>query len=160
MSSPLRRAFALSRGLESTAQRLSTDPVGGISGSHICANLTECAFGPQCTEAARAGEPCLGIKSELLKAAHWSAARYGLCGDLIDIHSPQAVAAKTYIKDFMEALRPALEAEGDWHQVSTAVDQVLAQGNGAQRQRQWRSQMGEWPYVVDRLIRETTVNLS
>lgn len=60
----------------------------------------------------------------------------------------------------METLRPALEAEGDWHQVSTAVDQVLARGNGAQRQRQWRSQMGEWPYVVDRLIRETTVNLS
>jgi carboxylate-amine ligase len=112
------------------------------------------------TDAARAGKPCPPIKSELLKAAHWTAARYGLSGDLIDIHKPLAVDTKTYMKDFLAFLRPALEAEGDWPLVSAAVDHVLEHGNGAQRQRQWWAKMGEWPYVVDRLIRETTAGLS
>jgi carboxylate-amine ligase len=111
------------------------------------------------TGAARAGEPCPPIKSEMLKAAHWTAARYGLSGDLIKVQKPQAIDAQSYMQDFLAYLRPALEAEGDWPQISTAVQRVMEQGNGASRQRQWFAQMGEWPYVVDRLIEETTTGL-
>lgn len=108
-----------------------------------------------CTEAARAGAPCPPIKSEMLKAAHWTAARYGLSGELIEVSKPRPVPAERYLQDFLTGLRPALAAEGDWQQVSEAVEAVLQHGNGASRQRRWFAQMGEWPYVVDRMIRET-----
>jgi gamma-glutamyl:cysteine ligase YbdK (ATP-grasp superfamily) len=84
--------------------------------------------------------------------------RYGLSGHLIDIPKSLAVDAETCISSVLAYLRPALEAEGDWPLVSAAVNTILKHGNGAQRQRRWWSQMGEWPYMVDRLIRETTVS--
>lgn len=108
------------------------------------------------TEAARTGEPCAPIKSEMLKAAHWTAARYGLSGKLIEVNKLMPVSAEGYLNDFLAYLRPALEAEGDWQRVSEAVEAVLKHGNGASRQRQWYAQMGDWSYVVDRMIRATT----
>ncbi len=88
-----------------------------------------------CTKAARSGEVCPPIKSEMLKAAHWTAARCGLSGELIEVRKPQPVAAESYLQDFLTDRRPAaLEAEGDWQQVSEAVAAVLKHGNGASRQ--------------------------
>ena len=95
----------------------------------------------------------------MLKAAHWTAARYGLSGELIEVSKPRPVPAERYLQDFLTGLRPALAAEGDWQQVSEAVEAVLQHGNGASRQRRWFAQMGEWPYVVDRMIRETATFL-
>ncbi|MBE9156886.1 carboxylate-amine ligase [Nodosilinea sp. LEGE 06152] len=109
------------------------------------------------TEAARAGEPCPPIKSELLKAAHWTAARYGLTGDLIEVKASAAVPASTYINQMLDTLKPALQANHDWEVVYSAVQRILTFGNAASRQRQWLKETGDLRQVVDRLIEQTAM---
>ncbi|MGB3136093.1 MAG: carboxylate-amine ligase [Nodosilinea sp.] len=113
-----------------------------------------------CRDEAIASHPYDPIKSELLKAAHWTAARYGLSGDLIDLQQQQAISAKDGIQQLMTYLKPALEAEGDWDTVNGIVQNLLAEGNSASRQRQWYKESGTWEGVVDRLIEQTAKGLS
>lgn len=123
----------------------------------MLAGLTK-ALVRTCYEASRASVPYPPVKSELLKAAHWNAARYGLDADLIDLRAPVAVPAKTFIEQFLDYLKPALEAAGDWEIVAPLVRQVVQQGNGASRQREWLEQTGDWQQVVDRLIEQTATH--
>lgn len=111
-----------------------------------------------CYEAAIAHQPYPMVKTELLKAAHWTAARYGLSGDLIDLEHAIAVPAKDHIQQLMNFLKPALQAEGDWEMVHSAVHTVLTHGNGASRQRRWYEETGSWQSVVDRLIDQTAMH--
>jgi carboxylate-amine ligase len=106
-------------------------------------------------EATLAAEPYPTVKSEFLKAAHWTAARYGLSADLIDLKTSTSPPAADYIQQFLAYLRPALEAEGDWSVVEPLVQRVLTRGNGASRQRQWFDETGSLRSVVDRLVQQT-----
>ena len=111
-------------------------------------------------EEAVAEQPYPAVKSELLKAAHWTAARYGLSAELIDLKQAIAVPAPEHITRLLDYLRPALEAEGDWDTVTALVNQVLLQGNGATRQRQWLQATGSIRQVVDGLIAQTAAGIA
>ena len=113
-----------------------------------------------CYEAAIAQQPYPQVKSELLKAAHWTAARYGLSADLIDLETGKAISAEANINQFVAYLQPALVAEGDWAEVNSMVQKVLTNGNGATRQRRWYEETNSWQSVVDRLIDQTAMHIA
>jgi len=52
-------------------------------------------------------------------------------------------------------VRPGLEAEGDWDEVSTLVCATLQHGNGAARQRAVYRRTGRLEDVVDSIVAET-----
>jgi carboxylate-amine ligase len=108
---------------------------------------------------AQSGDAYPAVKSELLKAAHWTAARYGVSAQLIDLQQAIAVPARDHVARLLDYLRPALEAEGDWDVVVPLVQQVLEQGNGAARQRRWRQETGSLHEVVDHLIAQTAAGV-
>ncbi|NER85223.1 MAG: YbdK family carboxylate-amine ligase, partial [Leptolyngbya sp. SIO1D8] len=98
---------------------------------------------------------CPEIRSELLKAAMWQAARYGTQGELIDFTALSPTTAKDSIHTLLAYIRPALEEHGDWHQVSQQVEGILTEGNSAQRQRQIYQFAGNHQAIVDYLLEQT-----
>ena len=95
------------------------------------------------------------VRPELLRAATWRAARYGISGDLVDVVAETALPARRLIDRFLERLRPALEDAGDWDEVSGLVGRVLADGTGADRQRRVWAATGNPAAVVDFVVKET-----
>ncbi|MGE2734899.1 glutamate--cysteine ligase 2 [Mycolicibacterium vaccae] len=80
-------------------------------------------------------EPRLPLAPFALKAAYWKAARDGLDGDGIDFESHEAVPATELLGRLVERVRPALEDVGDYGFVTAGLEEVVARGNGATRQR-------------------------
>ncbi|HVG32810.1 MAG TPA: carboxylate-amine ligase, partial [Pyrinomonadaceae bacterium] len=80
-------------------------------------------------------EPARHARPELLRAAKWRAARYGLDADLIDTEEERAVPAAELIEKLLAFLRPVLEARAEWDEVSGLVRQTIERGTGATRQR-------------------------
>lgn len=101
------------------------------------------------------GEPLPDVRPEVLRAAKWRAARYGLDGDLIDVAAGVARPAADMIERLLAHLRPALEADGNWEEVSTLTRYTLARGNGASRQRQAFARADSFDAVVDLIVAET-----
>lgn len=109
----------------------------------------------RCGEAERRAEPYSRARPELLRAAHWRAARYGLDGELIDVGECRSVPAPELIEGMLRFLRPSLEALDDWDEVSTLVREVRERGTGAQRQREIYARTGRMEAVVDYVVAET-----
>ena len=63
-----------------------------------------------------------------------------------------SIPAREMVKRLLAFTRPALEAAGDWEEVSALVYETLERGNGADRQRQVYEQAGRLGDVVDMLI--------
>lgn len=97
----------------------------------------------------------VGVRPELLRAAEWRAARYGLDETLIDVHAGQAVPAKDLVHQLLAYLRPALEENGEWDEISHLVNEVLERGNGAARQRAAFEKKGDLTDVVQYIAAET-----
>lgn len=108
-----------------------------------------------CYDRARRETPYEEIRPELVRAAHWHAARYGLESELLDLFEARAVPAHAVVTNLLDWVRPALEDAGDWDEVSALVAQTLWRGNGATRQRAAFAQRGSMEDVVDLLVRET-----
>jgi carboxylate-amine ligase len=104
---------------------------------------------------AQGDEPFQPARPELLRAAHWRAARYGLEGELIDIAAGRAVPAADLVQSLMAFVRPALEEAGDWDEVSALVGETLRDGNGAMRQRAVLAETNRMEAVVDYILDET-----
>ncbi|MFV8162512.1 glutamate--cysteine ligase [Mycobacterium sp. 134] len=87
-----------------------------------------------------------------IRAAHWKAARDGLDGDGIDLLGDQStVPARELLDRFVDTVRPALVALGDYEMVRGELGRVVAEGNGAMRQRRaWRCR-GEIEDVISEL---------
>jgi carboxylate-amine ligase len=86
----------------------------------------------------------------------WRAARSGLEGDLLDLpRSPRPVAAAAVIRVLLTELRPYLEAQGDWDQVSALTERALARGSSAAEQRRAYHRRGRLTDVVDMLLERT-----
>ena len=102
-----------------------------------------------------AGRPLLRIRPEMLQAAIWRAARYGLDADLIDLVEGRSLPAPDAVRDLLVRLRPALEDAGDWDDVASMVERVLADGTGAARQRRAFERSQELTDVVDLVVAET-----
>ena len=113
------------------------------------------AIARTCYDQAIKDEPALDVRPELLRAAKWRAARYGLEGELIDLVDKCAIPAHELIEKLLVTLRPALERYGEWDEINSLTHDTLARGNGATRQRAAYARRGQFEDVVDLLIAET-----
>jgi carboxylate-amine ligase len=101
-------------------------------------------------------EPAKDARPELLRAAKWRAARYGLDADLVDTESERAVPAAELVEKLLAFVRPALEESGDWDEISALVRETVRRGTGATRQRAAYARAGRLEDVVDLIVSETT----
>jgi carboxylate-amine ligase len=101
---------------------------------------------------AGAGEPAPRLRRELLDAARWRAARYGVEGTLVDLGEGRTAPARQVVDRLLAHVRPALESAGDWDEVAGLVDRALAGGNGAVRQRAAFARRGEMADVLSLLL--------
>ena len=108
-----------------------------------------------CYEQVLQGQLALHVRHELLRAANWHAARYGLGSQLIDPLNERPRSAKDTLQQFLLLLRPALEAHNDWEEVSNHVYRILKEGTGAARQRAVYQRTGNLQDVVDFVVAET-----
>jgi carboxylate-amine ligase len=108
-------------------------------------------------DARERGEPVPRLDDWMLRAAHWKAARDGLDGEAIDLAGDFSTApARVLLAAFIEHLRPALEALGDYEMARDELARIADQGNGAMRQcRAWRRRK-EVADVIDELATATT----
>jgi carboxylate-amine ligase len=113
------------------------------------------ALARQCQTCDARGEPIKHARPELLRAAKWHAARYGLNGELIDVAARRAMSAAEAVDALLRFVQPALEETGEWDEVSSLVRQTLARGTGADRQRAVWAQTGRLEDVVDLIVKET-----
>lgn len=84
-----------------------------------------------------------------LRAAYWKAAHDGLAGQLLDsVHDYGAVPARQQLDALVQKVRPALEQLGEHDRVTAELDRLLAEGNGAMRQRRLWRQRGNMLEVI------------
>ncbi len=88
------------------------------------------------------------LRRELVDAARWRAARYGVEGTLVDLRHVRTAPAREVVDGLLAHLRPALEEQGDWEEVHALVERVMADGTGAARQRRALARRGEMDDVV------------
>jgi carboxylate-amine ligase len=131
-----------------------TDVCATVDEAVMVAGLVR-ALTMTCYEQARRGEDYLRARPELLRAAKWRAARYGLDADLIDVRGQQSLPAREVIESLLDFVRPALEEAGAWTEVSGIVAETLERGTGASRQRAVLAAAGRLEDVVDMLVAET-----
>ncbi|HVF87584.1 MAG TPA: carboxylate-amine ligase [Pyrinomonadaceae bacterium] len=108
-----------------------------------------------CYEQAVRNQPLPAVRQELLRAAKWRAARYGLDADLVDVEAGRAAPAGELIEKLLAFLRPALEEHGEWDEVSSLVRETIERGTGATRQRGAFARSGRLEDVVDLILAET-----
>jgi carboxylate-amine ligase len=129
----------------------------------VCATIDEAvmlaglcrALARTCFTHDQDGAPVPMPRPEVLRAAQWQAARYGLDDNLIDVFTRRPVPAVDQIEAFLTFVRPALEESGEWDEVRSLVDQTFANGNGARRQRTVFERTGRFEDVVDQIVAET-----
>ena len=101
---------------------------------------------------AQRGVPPARLRGELFDAARWRAARYGLDGTLVDLGELRTAPARVVVDRLLAHVRPALEDHGDWDEISGLVERVMAEGNGASRQRAAFARRGSMDDVVALLL--------
>jgi carboxylate-amine ligase len=75
-------------------------------------------------------------RPELLRAAAWRAARYGMARDLVDLRAaPRLVPAWDLVDDFLDTISPGLDAHGDAASTRERLARLRERGTGAERQR-------------------------
>ena len=102
----------------------------------------------------QAGEPAPKTLPEIVAAAGWHAARYGLDGSLIG-SAGTPVTAREAARALLRHVTPALDEYGDTGQVAGLVEQTLREGNGSRRQRRALAESGPQG-LVRYLAAETT----
>lgn len=86
---------------------------------------------------AQHGHPPPDVRSELLRAARWRAARSGLEGELLDPLTGRPEPAEVVVRGLLAELREDLEGLGEWEVARDLTEQVLGRGTSAHRQRDW-----------------------
>lgn len=109
----------------------------------------------RCYEQALTDEAIPAVRPELLRAAKWRAARYGLDATLVDVHEQTSRPALEVIDGWLTFLRPSLEDNGDWAEISALVQQTIEGGTGAARQRNAFARGRRLEDVVDLIVSET-----
>lgn len=116
----------------------------------LCRALVETA-----TRSWRSGEPAPDWRSDLLRAAHWRAARVGMSGRLVDPVRRSLAPARAVVEGLIGHTREALRESGDVEAVEDAVERLLARGAGAARQRAVAEATGSLEAVVSDLRERT-----
>ncbi len=104
-------------------------------------------------------EPGPAVRPELLRVAHFLAARDGLDGDLVDVEAGRAAPAADVVDRLLAFVRPGLEQGGDWDEVLSLVEGTRRRGTGAARQRAAYQRTGRLEDVVDLLVEETAAGV-
>ncbi|OMB98140.1 carboxylate--amine ligase [Mycobacterium sp. NS-7484] len=96
-----------------------------------------------------------------IRVAHWKAAHDGLDGEgLYLLGEPSVLPARELLGRFVETVRPALEALGDYDMVTDELSRVVTEGNGAMRQRRAWQRRGEIADVISELASATVAGLT
>lgn len=95
------------------------------------------------------------VRSDLLRAAHWRAARHGLSGDLVHPTTWRPVPARDAVAALVEHLTPALGRTGDAELVDAGLARLVTVGGGARRQRQAFERTGTVAGVVADVVART-----
>lgn len=98
------------------------------------------------------GHPVSFPHAELLRAARWRAARYGVSETLVDVIERRAVPAADLVDQLLAHLRDDLSDNGEWQQVSETARAIARGGTGATRQRRTFAHRGDLRDVVDDLV--------
>ena len=95
-------------------------------------------------------------RPELMRAAKWRAARFGLDADLIDLELSRSVPARELVEKLLHHVRAVLEERDEWEEISGLVRETLERGTGAARQRRAFERAGRFEDVVDLVVAETS----
>ncbi|NJM98018.1 MAG: carboxylate-amine ligase [Phormidesmis sp. RL_2_1] len=135
--------------------------------SDVCSTIDEAvmlaglvrALAHTCYNDAMRDKAAMPVRGEMMKAAMWRAARYGLSGELIDFDKLQSIPARTSVSTLLEYVQPALTIYGDESVVIGEVERILAEGNSAQRQRQIYQETKSLQTVVDEIVRRSALSV-
>jgi carboxylate-amine ligase len=105
---------------------------------------------------AERAEPCPRPRPELLRAARWRAARFGLEGELFDPLSCALVPARVAVRGLLAELRDDLAAHDEWAAVLDMVERLFERGTSASRQRRTWLRTGDRRQVAAGIVREGT----
>jgi carboxylate-amine ligase len=94
-------------------------------------------------------------RADLLRAAQWRAARWGMGGPLVHPERHELKPAREVVHALVDRTADALDESGDRERVLQLVEQLLARGHGAARQRAVRESHGELTAVVADLAART-----
>ena len=97
-----------------------------------------------------------GVRTDLLRAAMWRAARSGLSGDLVDPVEAQSVDAWNQIDKLVDHLAIALQTSGDAGVVDAGLRDIQDRGTGSDEQRISYARQGHMRDVVLDAIARTT----
>jgi gamma-glutamyl:cysteine ligase YbdK (ATP-grasp superfamily) len=100
------------------------------------------------------GEPYPQPRPELLRAARWRAARHGLAEELFDPVLCTLVDARMAVRRLLTELEGDLREHGEWAEVVELVQQLLARGTSAARQRATWLRTGDLRAVAAAVVRE------
>jgi carboxylate-amine ligase len=90
------------------------------------------------------------------RAAMWQAARGGLSGNLLSHEAhPRPIPAARAVRKLVNRLRPQLEEMGDYDQVRSLAEAVLARGSSADRQRAAFAERANLDDVMDLVVQES-----
>nr|WP_211210847.1 glutamate-cysteine ligase family protein [Sporichthya polymorpha] len=103
----------------------------------------------------RAGVDPDPMRLELLRVAYWTAARWGLDGDLLDPRSGRPVPARDAVATLLDHLTDALTETGDLPLVRALLDQLLTDGTNARWQRTHVEQGADWADLVHAAVELT-----
>ncbi|MCD0449159.1 glutamate--cysteine ligase [Actinocorallia sp. API 0066] len=116
-----------------TVEVRAADAAGTVGEAVLQAALTRALVATARAELA-VGREAAPLDAQVCAAAQWAAARYGLCGALIDPVSAAPVAAFTRVAALFAAVRNALEDAGDLDAARALWRALRDDGTGAQRQ--------------------------
>jgi carboxylate-amine ligase len=88
------------------------------------------------------------VRLELLRVAHWTAARWGLDGDLLDPQSWRPVPAARALDRLFTHVTKALTETGDLALVRQLLEDLRTRGTGARWQREHMDTSGDWSGLV------------
>jgi carboxylate-amine ligase len=109
----------------------------------------------QCLDELERGEKFRDIRPELLRAAKWHSARFGLTGNLLDPISAKVLPAHTVVDQLFSYVRIPLQEASDWNEMTKIVERIKRLGSSAERQRRVFSETNRLVDVADLLVRET-----
>jgi len=94
-------------------------------------------------------------RTDLLRAAQWRAARYGMASTLVHPERLVLVPAREVVVALLDRCAGSLAESGDRAEVLSLLDRMLARGPGAARQRAVFEGRGTLEAVVEDLARRT-----
>ena len=106
-------------------------------------------------QAAQEERPFTRWRPELVRGAHWRAARWGMTAELVSPVTGRPAPAGEVVDALVEHVTPALEAVGDLEEVTALVDQVRRRGTGAERQRAAFARRGSFDDVLALAVEAT-----